>query len=431
MKAKNLFAFFGLIFVLLMMTACVEARPVDGGGVITETTDRDETSNATQSTTSPTATRPSQSGVTILADGSVVAVQPVLPVSFTASGRLLELAVEPGDVVAAGDLIATLDDEALLDAVTNAEFQVAQSELNLTQAQAELDRLLEWEPDETAVAVAEANLVAAQAQLENAVASDAAAGNSVTQANVSVAQAERQLADAQEAYNTAFDPGREWELNDPFRKQFLENERDAATRNLQFAEENLRVARANYSLAVAGINNDSALNAEASVISAQQALEQAQKPPTAEQIEAAQLSVQQAELSLQQSQLSLEQAQEAVADAQLVAPTAGTVLSVEVAEGAMIGTGSPIVTLLDTTQLEFHTSNLSERDLARVAPGQSVAVTLKAYPNDVIEGTVVRIGAQATGTVGDAAVFPVIVSISSDELDIRPGMTGRAEIAGE
>ncbi|WP_420640859.1 HlyD family secretion protein [Candidatus Leptofilum sp.] len=423
MKAKNLFATFGLIVVLVLLAAC------DGrseGATATAVPDA-----AAETEAEPTATRPSQSGVTILADGSVVAVQPVLPVSFTASGRLLELAVEPGDVVEPGDLIATLDDAALLDAVTNAEFQGAQSELNLTQAQAELDRLLEWEPDETAVAVAEANLAAAQAQLENAVASDAVAGNSVTQANVSVAQAERQLADAQEAYNTAFDPGREWELNDPFRKQFLENERDAATRNLQFAEENLRVARANYSLAVAGINNDSALNAEASVISAQQALEQAQKPPTAEQIEAAQLSVQQAELSLQQSQLNLEQAQEAVADAQLVAPTAGTVLSVDAAEGAMIGTGSPIITLLDTTQLEFHTSNLSERDLARVASGQSVAVTLKAYPNDVIAGTVVRIGTQATGTVGDAAVFPVIISISSDSLDIRPGMTGRAEIAGE
>lgn len=424
MKVKNLFAIFGLILMMGMLAAC-GGRP--GEAVATAVPNE----STTESDAAPTATRPSQSGVTILADGAVVAVKPVLAVSFTASGRLLALAVQPGDTVVAGDLIATLDDEALLDAVTNAEFQVAQSQLNLTQAQAELDRLLEWEPDETAVALAQANLTAAQAQLENAQASDAASGNSVTQANVSVAQAERQLADAQAAYNTAYDPGREWELGDPFRKQFLENERDAATRNLQFAEENLRVARANYSLAAAGINNDSALNAQASVISAQQALENAQKPPTAEQIEAAQLSVEQSELSLQQSQLSLEQAQEAVADAQLLAPTAGTVLSVEVAEGAMVGAGSPIITLLDTTQLEFHTNNLSERDLARVAPGQTVQVTLKAYPNDVIEGTVVRIGTQATGTVGDAAVFPVIISISSESLDIRPGMTGRAEIAGE
>lgn len=431
MKTRQFLMVFGLIFVLLGLVACVEARPVEGGGVITDAAGTDETSNATQIDTSPTATRPSQSGVTILADGSVVAVQPVLPLSFTTSGRLLTLTVQAGDVVSEGDLIATLDDAALVDAVTNAELQVAQSEINLAQAQIELNRLQDWEPDETAVALAEANLAAAQAALENAQQSDAVAGNSVTSANVSVAQAERQLADAQKAYDTAFDPGREWELGDPFRKQFLENERDAATRNLQFAQENLRVARANYSLAAAGINNDSALNAQASLVSAQQALEQAQKPPTAEQIEAAQLSVAQAELSLQQGQLSLEQAQEAVQNAQLVAPTAGTVLSIEVATGSMVGAGSPIMTLLDTTRLEFHTTNLSERDLARVAPGQTVQVTLKAYPNDVIEGSVARIGSQATGMVGDAAVFPVIISISSAELDIRPGMTGRVEIAGE
>lgn len=424
MKTKNVFVLLGLIFVLLGLVAC--------GGQSVEFTELEATAvpdETTESQAEPTATRPSQSGVTILADGSVVAVQPVLPLSFTTSGRLLTLAVQPGDVVAAGDLIATLDNEALLDAVTNAELQLAQSEINLGQAQLELNKLLDWEPDETAVALAEANVAAAEAALENAQISDAAAGNSVTSANVSVAQAERQLADAQEAYNTAFDPGRDWELGDPFRKDFLENEREAATRNLQAAEENLRVARANYSLAFAGLNNDTALSAEASLVSAQQALEQALKPPTAEQIEAAQLSVSQAELSLQQSQLSFEQAQEAVEDAQLTAPTSGTVLSVDVAEGATVGAGSPIITLLNTTELEFHTTNLSERDLARVAPGQAVQITLKAFPNDVIEGSVVRIGTQATGMVGDAAVFPVIISISNS-LDIRPGMTGRAEIAG-
>ncbi len=430
MKTKNFLAVFGLIFMMLALVACSGNSPAGVAENPNETNRTSATAEA-ESEAEPTATRPAQSGVTILADGAVVAAQPVLSLSFTASGRLLALAVQPGAMIVEGDLVATLDDEALAEAATNAELQVAQSEINLAQAQIELERLLNWEPDETAVALAEANLAAAQAALENAQTSDAAAGNSVTSARVSVDQAERQLADAQEAYNTAFDPGREWELGDPFRKEFLENEREAATRNLQFAEENLQVARANYSLALAGLNNDTALNAEASVVSAQQALEQAQKPPTAEQIETAQLNVSQAELSLQQSQLSLEQAQEAIQDAQLVAPASGTVLSVEVAEGVMVGAGSPIITLLNTTQLEFHTNNLSERDLARIAPGQSVQVTLKAYPNDTIEGTVVRIGPQATGMVGDAAVFPVIIAISSAELDIRPGMTGRAEIAGE
>ena len=411
------------------LAACIETRPVSET-VTTSSESAGATNSVVESAPEPTRPSPSQSGVTILADGSVVAVQPVLPLSFTASGRLLTLAVQPGDMVAEGDLIATLDDQALQDAVTNAELQMAQSEINLAQAIAELNKLQDWEPDAAAVAVAEANLAAAEAGLENAQAADAAAGNSVTSANVSVAQAQRQLDDAQEAYNTAHDPGRDWELDDPFRADFLKNERDATTRQLQFAQENLQVARANYSLAASGINNDTSLNAEASILSAQQALEQAQKPPTAEQIEAAQMSISQAELSLQQSELSHEQATEAVLNAQLTAPAAGTVLTVEVAEGAMIGAGSPILTMLDTTRLEFHTTNLSERDLARIEPGQTVLVTLKAYPNDAIEGSVVRIGSRSSGMVGDAAVFPIIVSISSSELEIRPGMTGRAEIAG-
>jgi hypothetical protein len=46
--------------------------------------------------------------------------------------------------------------------------------------------------------------------------------------------------------------------------------------------------------------------------------------------------------------------------------------------------------LLDTIQLKFHTTNLSERDLAKVFPGQSAIATLKVYPNEAIDAQVVR-----------------------------------------
>jgi hypothetical protein len=59
-------------------------------------------------------------------------------------------------------------------------------------------------------------------------------------------------------------------------------------------------------------------------------------------------------------------------------------------------------------------------------------VTLKAFPNDPIDGVVERIGWQAGEAVGDAATFPVIVTLRKNDLGIRPGMTGRIEIyAGE
>jgi hypothetical protein len=74
---------------------------------------------------------------------------------------------------------------------------------------------------------------------------------------------------------------------------------------------------------------------------------------------------------------------------------------------------------------------LSERDLAEVLAGQTAVITLKTFPNDLINGTVVRIGLQAEGVVGDSATFPVMIGLDTAVLDIRPGMTGRVEIVRE
>lgn len=399
-------------------------------------------------TPTPRPTLPPETGTTVLADGQLVAVNPVLALGFNSNGRLLELHVQSGDKVTTGDPIATLDDANLRESVTNAELQAAQAQISLNQAQLTLDDLENWEPDETAVSLAEANFAAAEAALENAQTADASAGNSLTSARINLTQAERHLADVQEAYDTAYDPGREWEMRTthptcypgeaegspvpctgPSLKAQLEAEQESITRSLAVAQENLQVAQAQYNLAVAGLNNDTAVSAQTGVVSAQQALEQATTGPKEKEITAARLNVEQAQLSLQQSQMALEQAQDALDEAQLTAPWSGTVLTVDVSVGAFVGAGTPIVTLLDTANLQFHTSNLSERDLAEVEPDNPVEITLKAYPAQPIQGIVARIAPQAGGVVGDAAVFTVMIDLTETaDLDLRPGMTGRAEI---
>ncbi len=409
-----------LILVILVLVGCGQPPP--------PMSEVEATATAVPADGEPTPT-PMPTGVTVLADGVVQAARPLLPLAFETGGKLLAVNVQPGDVVQAGDVIATLDDAALRETIANTTLQVSQAENGVAQAQAELDRLLAWQPDELVIAAAEANLTAAQTALENAQTSDAAAGNSLTSANVSITQAQRTLADAQKAYDTAFDPGREWELNHPWYADAIKAEREGTTRAVEMAQEQLRVAQANYALAAAGLNNDTAVSAQANLVNAQQVLAQAQQGPKPEEIEAAQLRLEQAQITLEQSLLSQQQAENALAKAELIAPWTAVVLTVDAAPGALVGGGSPIVTLLDTTQLEFHTTNLSERDLAQIEPGDAVLVTLKTYPNDPLVGTVVRIGLQAAGTVGDAATFPVIIALDAAALDIRPGMTGRAEIS--
>jgi RND family efflux transporter MFP subunit len=253
----------------------------------------------------------------------------------------------------------------------------------------------------------------------------------LTSARVAADQAQRSLDDTQEAYDTAWDEARDWELGDPWRKQALEYEREATTRALQSAQEGLQVAWANYNLASAGLNDNSALNAEANVASAQQALDQARTGPKESDIAAARLQVEQAQLSLEQAEFGLDRARNALEKAMLIAPWGGTVFSVHTAPGALVGAGTPIVTLLDSEDLQFQTTNLSERDLADIEPGQMVQISLKTYPGQEISGTVVRIVPQASGAIGDAATFTVVIDLEPADLLLLPGMTGRAEIQRE
>ncbi|MBK8988113.1 MAG: efflux RND transporter periplasmic adaptor subunit [Chloroflexi bacterium] len=418
-----------LLFVVLVLLLAGCTQRLGRGLPVAEEATAVADPNAPTATPRPTSAPAAAS--TVLADGQLVAVQTSLALSFEANGRLLELNVRPGDTVAAGDVLATLDDSGLQEAIASADLQVAQAQNSLAQSQLSLDDLLNWQADETAVALAQANVSAAQTAYDNARTSDAASGNSLTSARINLEQAQRQLADAQKAYNTAYDPGREWELGLPGYKEQLEAERNGASRSLTFAQENLTVSQAQYNLAVAGLNNDTAVSASASLINAQQALSQTLAGPKPSEIAAARLRLEQAEISLAQAQFSLMQAQNALSKAQLIAPWPGTVLSVEVAPGAMVAAGTPIATLLDTDQLQFQTTNLSERDLESIQPGQKAKITLKAFPTQPIYGVVAGIGPQAAGVVGDAAVFTVQINLDDTDLDLRPGMTGRVEIVGE
>ena len=217
------------------------------------------------------STRVRQGDLVISASGSGQLV-PADKVSlgFTTGGVLAEVAVEVGHSVQAGDVLAQLDVTEARRAVANAELKVAQAEatlasqqdaaaaqrtidlaeiqvsqadVNLASAQLKLDELLDWTSDENTVAIAQANLDAAHASYEAA--TSQSAYDQTTSARISLEQTQGSLADAQGAYNTAWDPARDWELYDSRRGPQLEAERAAAISNLEKAQQNVEVAQAN------------------------------------------------------------------------------------------------------------------------------------------------------------------------------------------
>ncbi len=404
--------------------------------------------------------------VSATGSGTVIAAQEI-SLNFATSGVLTELLVKVGDQVTAGDVLARVDDNDAQQALVNAQLQltsaamqtdasqtqtgisyddisVEQAQITLQNAQATLDDLLSWEPDPDEIALAEANLAAAEASYNAARGQAAASGNNITIQSYSVQDAEEALANAQEAYATAWDPARDWELNDPRHADALEREREQATNAVAQAQQNLDIARLNYNSTVVSSSSSSTVSAQGNLLSAQQSLAAAQTGPTEDEIAAAQQTVHQAELSLKQvllnqeaHQLSLAQAELNVAAAQdtvdgtiLTAPMDGTVMSIaynvgETASGVLL-----VLADLEQPMLELY---LDESDIGMAVVGYEVEVVFEAFPDDTFVGHIVQVDPQL---VNEANVVAVRATVQLDPdsfakpMTLPVGLSATVEVIG-
>lgn len=340
--------------------------------------------------------------VTVDAGGSL-APNDEVALAFLSSGRVAGVLVEVGDVVEAGDVLAWLDDADAREAVAEAEAQIRQAEINLATAQINAE-----------AGLAQAELESAQTAYDEAFALAARIGDQLTSARVNLEQARDRLADAQEDYDTAWDPARDWELNVRRMKTALENEREATEKALEEAQYNLEVAQASYNLEVTGISEREVQDAWTKVLNAQVALES--EP----------LNLEELELSLSQAQLKRVSAQRALEETVLTAPVGGTVTVLTVNEGEMASAGQTAVVLSELAMLVVEI-NLDETDIAQVSVGQEVVVTLDAFPNVELSGEVTEI-APVAETQSGVVLYPVTVQLSPTTLPARAGMTADVEI---
>ncbi len=356
--------------------------------------------------------------------GTVIPARQV-DLAFSTSGVLTELAVGVGDQVAAGDELARVNDTAAQHALATAQLQVTQAamqtdatatqtgisfddisieeaQMTLDAAQAALDELVNWGPDEEEIALLQVKLDAAEASYSAAQGQDSASSTNVDVEAISLEQTKRALAEAQDAYDVAHDPGRDWELNDPRTADALESERDRTADSLLRAQEALEVAQLNYQATVSSTNYSSSASAQSNLLSAQQELATAQAGPTADEITAAQTTVRTAELalkqaqlnqeanalSLQQAQLSLQSAQADVDGTVLTAPFDGVVTAINYNVGE--NASGAVMTLADMSQplLEVY---LDESDLNMIGLGYQVEVSFDALADQVFTGTVTQI----------------------------------------
>lgn len=125
----------------------------------------------------------------------------------------------------------------------------------------------------------------------------------------------------------------------------------------------------------------------------------------------------------------LESAQAALAQATLTAPFNGTIVSVNVIPGEPAQAQQTVLTLATLDKMQITTTDLSERDIARVEIGQSVDVYIEAL-DITVKGRILRISPIAE-TVGGDVVFPVVIELSKQPEGLLWGMSAQVEIQTE
>lgn len=121
--------------------------------------------------------------------------------------------------------------------------------------------------------------------------------------------------------------------------------------------------------------------------------------------------------------------------ARITTPAAGVVIrrGVEVGETVVGGTsafggGTELFTIADLSALRVKAA-INEVDIGKVAEGDSVTLSVDAFPDDTVRG-IVRLVPPAARLEGRVRVFDVEIAVPDGRGILRPGMTANVRIAG-
>jgi len=275
--------------------------------------------------------RPQTLALTGTVDGNEVVV------SSKITGRIVSLAVDDGQWVKAGDLIAVLDQDELRADQGAAGHAIAQARASAQQSVAQTELLENTLPAK--VRQAEAQTAQAAAQLQQAQAQVAQSAAQLQQAQAQAAQAQAAVAKAQDNFNR-IRPLVERDINPPQDLVTAQTDLDSAKASERAAAAGAEATRRAGAAAQAG-----AEAAQRAVVAAQAALADAQQQQK-------QVPVQQRQADAMRAAEQQAEANGAAADARfgqtrIYAPASGIVTLRAARQGEVVNPGSPIVTLFD------------------------------------------------------------------------------------
>lgn len=404
----------------------------------------------------------------LTASGTVSARQ--VAVAPELGGKVVEVLVEEGQPVNAGDVLFRVDD-ALLQAQreqATAAVQVAEAALNAARvqqesAQTQYDLALQaarqqdqqtrvntWQaevPEEfnlpvwyfekgEEIAAAEQEAAEAQAAFESELTNLDAVLASASNANF--VAAEERLAQAQTSFAVArqvLDRAEQAQDNETLSEQ--------AQKQLDSAQAELSAAQEGYNRMLTSAASQDVLEARARVAVARArydaALDRLNALQTGEnslQVQVARTGLAQVEAAVSQAEAGLAQAQAAlnVIDIQLAkitvtSPIDGILLTRNLEVGETVSPGSTLMTIGQLEEVEL-VVYVPEDRYGEINLGQEVEVRVDSFPTESFNGTVASISDQAEFTPRNvqtvegrrATVYAVKLLVPNPDLKLKPGM---------
>ncbi|MCH2169833.1 efflux RND transporter periplasmic adaptor subunit [Myxococcota bacterium] len=141
-------------------------------------------------------------------------------------------------------------------------------------------------------------------------------------------------------------------------------------------------------------------------------------------LEQAQTALELANSRVEGSEARVQAARRAVADATVRSPFAGVIGRRFVSRGEFVNTGDKLFDLfsLDPVEVEFH---VAERDSSRVRLGQTVAVTVAPYPDEIFDAVVSMVSPVIDPMTRTLRVKALVTNTTGR---LRPGLFARVDL---
>ena len=339
----------------------------------------------------------SQATGPLAASGTVEAIE--IRLAPEISGRVVEVLVNEGDPVTAGQTLLRLDDSLL-------QAQIQQAQAALAVAEANYALVAAGQPAElqtAAIATAELERLNAQQALETL---SSTYDLQKAQAQVALLSAENAVDAAQRQLDQATGRG--------------QGDADVLEAALALAQAQLDKARQDVEALRGGPDADTLALAEARIAAAEARLAAAHvTSPTSEQLAVAQAQIDSARAAITTLETQLAN----------TAPSDGTVIQRLAEPGEMALPNASLLVIADLSRLTL-TVYAPEDRYGEVTLGQSVTVTVDSFPGETFSATVTHIANEAEFTPRNVqtqegrrtTVFAIKLTLDTADGKLKPGM---------